>query len=122
MSLWTSPVTFTVNTIARIFNFRAQLPDDNAVVGEWIEPAAALAAASKFTVKHSTRTNLIRSLLQYSCKKTVADGVTLKPMTCNFTIICDPEHTAVQQDEVIDMMKAAISDAGFNANFSLRVV
>lgn len=122
MGLFANPVTFTVNTVARIFGFRAQLPDAKSVVGEWVEPAAANSAQSKFTVKHATAPNLVRSLLKYGVMKPIADGVTLKPITVNFTVICHPEHTAVQQDDAIDMMKAAISDSTFNANFSLRLI
>lgn len=123
MGLFSSPVTFTVNTVARVFNFRAQLPDNNSVVGEWIEPAAALSAASKLIVKHDTsKTTVRRSLLQYSCKKTIADGITLKPMTVNFTLICHPEHTAAQQDDALEMVATAVSLQTFRDAFTQGLI
>lgn len=119
MSLFTSPVTFTVNTVARIFNFRAQLPDSKSVVGEWIEPSAALSAASKILVKHDPTSNtLSRSLLKYSCMKTVADGVTLKPMTVNISFFRHPEHTAAQSDEVLELATVAANSDAFRTNFA----
>lgn len=123
MGLFTSPVTFTVNTVARIFNFRAQLPDAKSVVGEWIEPAAALSAQSKFTVKHDASSKtVVRSLIKYSCNKVIADGVTLKPMTVNFSLICHPEHTAAMQDEVLEMMAIATNLQAFRDGFSQKLI
>lgn len=123
MGLFTSPVTFTVNTAARIFSFRAQLPDAKSVVGEWIEDAAALSKASKLTIKHDTSSKtVVRSLLKYSKNEAIADGVTLKPMTVNLTLICHPEHSAAQQDDAIDMVAQALAAANFTANFSKRYI
>lgn len=123
MGLYTSPVTFTVNTIARIFSFRAQLPDPKSVVGEYVETAAPLSAASKLVVKHdATSKTVTRSLLKYSCNKTVADGVTLKPLTINFTMICHPEHTAAQQDEAMELMAQAITAQAFRDGFSQKLI
>lgn len=123
MGLFTSPVTFTVNTVARIFSFRAQLPDTKSVVGEWVETAASLASASKLVVKHdATSKTAVRSLLKYSCNKTIADNLTLKPMTVNFTLICHPEHTAAQQDEVMEMMAQAVAAQGFRDGFSQKLI
>lgn len=123
MGLFTSPVTFTVNTVARIFNFRAQLPDAKSIVGEWYEPAASLAAGSKFVVKHDASSKAtVRSLLKYTCNKTIADDTTLKPMTVNFTLICHPEHTAAQQDDALEMMAQAVSLQAFRDGFTQRLI
>lgn len=123
MGLFTSPVTFTVNTVARIFNFRAQLPDSKSVVGEWIEPAAAISAASKFTIKHDDSSKTIeRGLIKYTCNKVIADGVTLKPITVNFTVIRHAEHTAAQVDEAMEMMSVATSSDTTRANFVQKLI
>lgn len=117
MSLWTSPVTFTVNTLARIFSFRAQLPSDNSVVGEWIEPAGNLAYSPKIVVKHdSSNKKVKRSLLQYTVKQPVVD-LSLKPLTVNFTIIADKEHTASQIDEALELMAVAVTSQSFRDAF-----
>lgn len=122
MGLFTNPVTFTVNTVARVFNFRAQLPHPTSVIGEWIEPAAALSAQSRFLVKHTSDPKQNRSLLQYSVKKVVADGITLKPIVVNFTIISDPEHTNAQIDECLEMNSAASSTQTFRDGFAQRLI
>lgn len=119
MGLFTNPVTFTVNTIARIFNYRAQLPDSKSVVGEWIEPSAAASAASKMTIKHDpTSATLARSLFKVSCMKPIADGVTLKPMTVNISFFRHPEHTAVQSDDILELATTAAGTESFRTNFA----
>jgi len=120
MGLFTSPVTFTVNTIARIFSFRAQLPSVKGVVGEWIEAAAALARQSKMIAKHDfSQKSTWRSLLSYSVMQPIADPTILKPIVVNFTVVRHPEHTNAQIDEAMEVMAQAITPQAFRDAFIL---
>lgn len=96
MPLFTDPVTINDGAADRSFSFRAQIADSKSIVGEWIEPAAALSASSKFVVKHDeTKTDVRRRLLQRVENAAILDE-TLRPITVNFTVTHHPEHTEAQ--------------------------
>lgn len=117
MGLFTA--TVFNNGTAHTFTDRGQIPDPKAIVREYIETAAAQSAASKFLVKHDLNvTKVRRSLLQRRVMIAGTDGV-LYPVTVNYTVACNPKHNS--SDIILEMlmMKAAISDATFNANFVL---
>ena len=115
MGLFNS-LTFN-NGTAHIFVERGQIPDSKAIVREYIEPAAASAAASKITVKHDIASKTVkRSLLQRRVMLAGSDGV-LYPVTINFTATYNPKHAAA--DIVLEqkLLAAAIADTTFHANF-----
>lgn len=105
------------NGTAHTFVERGQIPDPKAIVREYIEPAAASAAASKITVKHDIASKTVkRSLLQRKVMIAGSDGV-LYPITVNFTVTYNPKHAAA--DVVLEqkLLAAAVADTTFHANF-----
>lgn len=111
-----SSTTFN-NGVAHAFVERGQMPDPKSIVREYIEPAAPAASMSKLTVKHDLNvTKVKRSLLQRRVLVAGSDGV-LAPITVNFTVTASPKHAAADIILEILMVKAAISDTTFNANF-----
>lgn len=123
MGLFTNPVTFTVNTVARIFNWRGQLsdPKGESLIGEWFEPGATLATNSIFTAKHRIRGSVVQSALIRKVNLPILDG-TLKPVTITLSAVFHQEHTAAQQDGELEMMAQAISGQTFRDAFSQRQV
>jgi hypothetical protein len=122
MSLFTSPVTLADSTPAdHIFNIRNDLTNlkANQFGRVWIESAAAAAVASFMTVKHDESSPSIRRrLLQYKYNALLPDGVTYKPITANFSVICNPEHTDAQVEVAVSIIEAALGVAGFVAAFN----
>jgi len=121
MSLFASPVTLNDGTDDHIFNTRNELT--NLKSGQfgrvWIESAAAASVASLITVKHDeSSSSLRRRLLQYKYNALIADGVTLKPITTNLSVVGHPEHTDAQIEVALMIIKAALGVAGFAAAFN----
>lgn len=122
MSLFAEPVTLTDdNATDHIFNPRNPLT--NLKAGQygriWIESAAAAAVDTKLMVKHDeSAASVRRRLLQCKMNALLTDGVTYKPITGNFSVICHPEHTDDQVEVVISLIEAALGVAGFAAAFN----
>lgn len=116
MALFTSLVLN--NGSDHTYVWRGQLPDTKALVGSYIEPAASADAQSMIAVKHDVSSKTVRrSLLQIKILEAGSDGV-LHPITINLTAMANPKHTAVQVQNRLKLIKAALNDAGFIANFS----
>lgn len=116
MALFTNPVTLN-NGTDHIFQFRAQLPDKSAIVGEWVEPASPISEESKIVVKHNSNSPTVRRrLLQRSVKRPTATRG-LRPITVNLTVAYDVEHTSSQVDAEILLLKDCLAEAGFVVNF-----
>jgi hypothetical protein len=121
MSLFTDPVTLNDGSADHIFNTRNQITGlKSGQFGRvWIESAAAAAVASLFTVKHDeSSATLRRRLIQYKYNALIADGVTYKPITGNYSVINHPEHTDAQIAVVCGVIEAALAVAGFAAAFN----
>lgn len=115
MGLFTS-LTFN-NGAAHVFTERGQIPDLKYIIREYIELAAAQAAASKIRVKHDlAKTTVRRALLQRTVNLACSDGV-LRPYTGNFTSTFHPLHLVA--DIVLEqkLLAAAIADVTFHTNF-----
>lgn len=118
MPLFSNPVTLN-NGADHIFTFRSQVYDPSskkAIIGEWIETAAPLADDSKFVVKHdSSSATVRRRLLQRKVNRaTTTRG--LRPITVNLTVAYDVEHTDVQVEAELALMKDVFAEATFAAN------
>lgn len=124
MPLFTDPLVLNDGTVNRTFSFRAQLADNNSVVGEWIEPAGTLQKDAKLVVKHDEKitSTTRRRLLQCRGNYVIADGVTLKPITVNFTITHHKEHTLAQITELVTLIRDATGEADFVSNLSHGLV
>lgn len=119
MSLFSNPVTLN-NGADHIFTFRSQVLDTtskNAIVGEWVEGAAPLVDDSKLVVKHDSSSQTVRRrLLQRKVNKnTTTRGY--RPITVNITVAYDVEHTNAQVEAEILLVKDALAEATFAANF-----
>lgn len=122
MGLYANPVTFVVNTVSRIFNFRAQLPDAKSIVGEYFEPAASLATQQAIVVKHDvSNASRTRSVIQFSNMKPIADG-TLKKQTVNVSYIGHPEHSVADKDDLLELAAVATSAQAFRDGFINRTI
>lgn len=119
MSLFTNPVTLN-NGVDHIFNFRSQVLDTTskkAIVGEWVEDAAPLVDDSKIVVKHdSSSATVRRRLLQRKVNKTTTTRG-YRPITVNLTVAYDVEHTNAQVEAELLLIKDALAEATFAANF-----
>jgi hypothetical protein len=123
MGLFTNPVTFTVNAVARIFNWRGQIADKRgeSLIGEWYEPAATLAQNSTLTAKHRVRGKRVQSALLRKVNLPILDG-SLQPVTITFSAVFHTEHTVEQQDGELELMALAVSPQSFRDAFSQRTV
>lgn len=120
MGLFTSLV-FN-NGTAHTFVFRGQTPDAKSIVGEYVEPAAAIETASKVIVKHDVLSKTVkRSLLQRKVLVAGSDGV-LYPITVNYTLIANPKHSSTAIVDQLKMINACAADASFAANFAAGLI
>jgi hypothetical protein len=114
MGLLTNPVVLVDGAVAnRTFSFRSQQPDKKAVVGDYIEDAAAIAAESKIVVKHDATGAVHRHLLQRTIKLVPAaatDGVRRR-MTFNYTIMADPLFTAAEVNNEFVLTQDLLDEA-----------
>jgi hypothetical protein len=114
MSLFTNPVVLNDGVGDRTFNFRGQDTSAREMVGLWVEPAADLAEQSKLVVKHDeSSSTLIRRLVQFKVHKPLADGVTYKMITVNFTVAYHPEHDEADVLAAIALSGDAQAESGF---------
>lgn len=122
MGLFTSPVTLN-NGAAHIYSFKGQLPDPKSMIGQYVEAAAAAALKQIILVKQDERSaTVVRRLLSFKCEKTIADGITYKPITVNLTAIYHPQHTSTQVSDQIKLVPAACGATDFYTNFLLGYV
>lgn len=118
MGIFADPLVVNDGTADRTFNFRSQLPDKKAVVGEWVEPASPLSDDSRILIKHDTSSPTIRRrLAQTTCSCLLADGVTRKPIVVNLTVSYHPSHSEVEITKRVKLLIAAVSKVSFIGNF-----
>lgn len=126
MGLFTDPLVLVDEASAnRTFNFRAQLSEQNAIVGEYIETAAEIAATSKLVVKHTTSAaGLKRHLLQraetYDLTADPTDGS--EAVVVNTTISHHPLATDTQVQNQLTLMIDALSEVGFLESFMRELI
>ena len=100
MGLFTDPMTLVDEDSAnRVFNFRAQLIETNSVVGEYVEPLAAIASNSKLVVKHTTQASgtkrhLVQRTQTFDLTADPTDGS--EAVIVNLTISHSPLATEAQ--------------------------
>lgn len=119
MSLFSNPVVLN-NGADHTFTFRSQILDSTAkkaIVSEWGENAAPLVDDSKIVVKHdSSSTTVRRRLMSRKVNKsTTTRGY--RPITINLTVAYDVEHTTAQVEAELLLVKDALAEATFAANF-----
>jgi len=126
MGLFTDPLVLVDELAAsRTFNFRAQITEPNAIVGEYIEPAAEIAANSKLIVKHTTSAaGLRRHLLQraetFDLTADPTDGNAA--VVVNLTISHDPLATDEQVQNQLTLIADAIGETNFLENFMRELI
>lgn len=121
--LFSSPMTVTVNTIARIFNYRFNRQEGKTVVAEYFEPAASSAVAPTLIVKQDFASKTKdRSLVSFTTNQLLPDGVTYKPIIVNFTLVCDKGHTAAQRDDAMELLTVAVNTETVRAGLAQRLV
>jgi hypothetical protein len=126
MGLFTDPLVLVdEDTNNRTFNFRAQLTEQNAIVGEYIEPAASIAAGSKLVVKHTTSASgLKRHLLQrvetFDLTADPTDGS--EAVVVNLTISHHKLATDTQVQNQLTLIKDALSETNFLENFMRELI
>jgi len=127
MGLFTDPLVLTDGTDSHTFNFRGQLPDNSgrSLIGDYVEPAAGVAADSKLTIKHDLRSKTPRHLASRQINKRPAantDDATLLPITINYTIVASNDFSdaelALEHNITID----ALQEAGFLPNMRLKML
>lgn len=115
--LFTS-LTFN-NGTAHVFVSKGQIPNNNSIVVEYIEPAASLSEKSKLTVKHDLKSAAIdRHLLQRTVQLACSDGI-VRPITVNFTVTHSKLHTPADVVLQQKMIAACLADTTFYNNFVL---
>lgn len=120
MGLFTDPMVLNDGAASRTFNFRTPILESGSTGGEYIEPAAVAAAASKLVVKHTTsKSGLKRHLLQRAISVTINDVAgTLEPIVVNLTANHSVGHTDAQIQKEITLMIDALTETGFVAGFA----
>lgn len=124
MGLFTNPVTLN-NGTARSFEFVGQTLDataSKAMVGNYLESAAAAEVASKIISKHEISTKTYqRSLLQRSVNAPTSASV-LRPITVNLSLTYDKFHTSAVIALELRTMAAVLAAANFDANFIKKLI
>lgn len=121
MGLFTNPMTLVdAETTDRIFEFRAQLNEPNAVGGEYIEPAADVASHSKLIVKHSTsasgkKRHLLQRIENFDISADPTDGS--DSVIVNLTVSHNIAATETQIANQIAIVKDALAEANFLPKF-----
>lgn len=119
MALFTSPLVLNDGTENRTFSFRSQKPDKKAIVGDYIEDAAAIAAESLLVVKHDLSGSVPRHLLQsteLAVPASATDGVR-KKITVNITVTAHPDFTPAEVGKRFSLLTDAIAETGFLTGF-----
>lgn len=119
MGLFTDPMVLNDGAVARTFNFRTPIMETGSTGGEYIEPAATAASASKIVVKHTTsNAGKKRHLLQRAQVLTINDtAATLEPIIVNVTATHSIGHTDAQVQKEITLAIDAMTETGFVAGF-----
>lgn len=117
MGLFTNPMTLVDADVAnRTFEFRAQINEPGAEVGEYIEPSAEVASDSKLVVKHSaTKAGKKRHLLQrsevFDLSADPTDGN--DSVVVNLTISHNRLATEAQVQNQLTLILDAATETGF---------
>lgn len=115
MGLFANPLTLNDGVGNRIFNFKSQISDKkvSVIAGEYIEPAATIAAESKLVVKHDPSAATPRHLLQRSTFRVPAADVAggLKRITVNFTIQAPKTFTDAEVATEVAILVDALGEA-----------
>lgn len=120
MGLFTS--TVFNNGAAHTFVFVGQMNDAKAMVGRYIEPAAASAAQVELLIKQDVSSKTLkRSLAHYKIWAVNSEGI-YEPITVNFTTINSKKHLAADVILAQKLIGACIDDASFHTNFQLGLV
>lgn len=126
MGLFTDPLVLVdEDTNNRTFNFRAQLSEPNAIVGEYTEPAAEIASDSKLVVKHTTSAaGLKRHLLQrtetFDLTADPTDGSA--PIVLNLTISHHKLATDAQVQNQLTLLVDALLEVDFLDKFMRELI
>lgn len=112
MPLFSNPVTLNDGNVDRTFAFRAQIADEKSIIGEWVEPAAALELNSKLTIKHDERSPTVRRRLVQR-RAMLSIGTETKPITINFTVTHHPNHTLSQINAEAALLRDALAETNF---------
>jgi len=123
MSIVTLPLVITVNTVAHSFNERYTRYENKTQMAEYYEPAADIVRNPRILVKQDLGSKKVdRGLISYVVQEVLTDGVTYKPMTCNFTFICDPLHSMAQREECLESMAMIVATQTLRDGFASRLV
>lgn len=126
MGLFTDPLTLVdEDTENRIFNFRAQINESNAIVGEYVEPLAEIASTSKLVVKHSTsaagiKRHLLQRVETFDLTADPTDGS--DPVIVNLTISHNPKATDEQVQNQLTLLIDAASETDFLDKFMRELI
>lgn len=117
MGLFTNPVILSDGVGNRTYTPLYQLPDSKSVIGVYTEAAAALAAESKFVIKHDISATVPRHLFQKSIYLTPAadPDSELRRVTMNYTLVCSKYFTAAEVLPEFVCFVDALGEANFNA-------
>lgn len=117
MPLFTNPIVLNDGAADHPFSFVGQLNDKKALVGSWAEPTADVSADSKLVTKQDSSSPTVRRRLfqRRIMKGTLTRG--LRPITVNFTVSHDAEHTNAQIEPEIAIIVDGVTEGTFNDNF-----
>lgn len=123
MGLLSNPQVVNDGVADRTFVFRGQLPSKTgSLEGEYVEPAAALAAQSKLLAKHTETSKLVRSAFQSTEVEFDGNGVELGRVTVNVTYTYQKANTAAFIKKRAKIATNAVNLAGVTDNILLRTV
>lgn len=123
MGLLTSPQVINDGVADRTLVFRGQIPSkDGSLVGEYVEPAAALASQSKLLGKHSETSKVVRSVVQSSEIEYDAEGIELGRVTVNVSFVYGKANTSAFIKKRAKIATNAVNLAGVMDNILLKMV
>lgn len=122
MGLFTNPVVLN-NGTARSFEFVGQTLDTKAMIGVYLESAAAAEIESKLMSKHELSSTKLyqRSLLQRRVLALNSASV-YKPITINLSATYDKLHASATVALELRMMAAIMGATNFDANFIKKLI
>lgn len=123
MGLFSNPQVINDGVADRTFVFKGQsFPKDGSLIGEYVEPAAAIAAQSKVLAKHSETSKLIRSVVQSTEVEYGITGVELGRVTVNVSYTYAKTNTSAFVKKRAKLATNAVNLAGATDNILLRLV
>lgn len=121
MGLFTNPVVLN-NGVARSFEFLGQGNENSALVGIYLETAAALAENSRIFSRYDKNIKSLRRGNLKIVKNYLTSASVYEPVTMNISFIGHPLHAQTDIENHLKLGAAAMAATDFYAKFVKGVI